>query len=348
MKDMKDLKNKNIEKKKLAEQDKLNQKIGSTMGQVATGFVAASAIYASLDEQAEDDNVEMKEPLLAEAVQMPDELALSDNDEMADKENEQVDEQNEEEIPADEKGLFVAATLIDDDVQQEQDAPFVMEAESITDDAFSVADNGENIMDQFLVGNDETATDAEMPQEEVSIDEEISAEATITEENYSNEAVEETSEIELEFEEYEDGSIIDVNEVGAEIALEIDSEDESQFEADVMSVAQDDEELELEFEEYEDESLVNAVEVDSEDEQQFEADVMSVAQDEEVELEFEEYVDADDEYDSVSVLFDEDEENTLLSYEDNLEASRSGEDGIIDDDSALSDFENNADVSSFM
>jgi hypothetical protein len=37
-----------------------------------------------------------------------------------------------------------------------------------------------------------------------------------------------------------------------------------------------------------------------------------------------------------------------LSYEDNLEASRSGEDGIIDDDSELSDFENNADVSSFM
>lgn len=344
---MKDLKNKNIEKKKLAEQEKLNQKIGSTMGQVATGFVAASAIYASLDEQAEDDNVEMKEPLLAEAVQMPDELALSDNDEMADKENEQVDEQNEEEIPADEKGLFLAATLIDDDVHQEQDAPFVMEAESITDDAFSVADNGENIMDQFLVGNDETATDAEMSQEEVSIDEEISADAIVTEENYSNEAVEETSEIELEFEEYEDDSLNNVNEVGAEIALEIDSEDESQIEADVMPVAQD-EELELEFEEYEDESLVSAVEVDSEDEQQFEADVMPVEQDEEMELEFEEYVDADDEYDSVSVLFDEDEENTLLSYEDDLEASRSTEDGIIDDDSALSDFENNADVSSFM
>ena len=67
-----------------------------------------------------------------------------------------------------------------------------------------------------------------------------------------------------------------------------------------------------------------------------------------MDLEFEDYVDDDDEYESVSVLFDEDEESTLLSYEDNLETSRSGEDGIIDDDSELSDFENNADVSSFM
>ena len=66
---MKDFKKENIEKRKKAEQEKQNMKIGSAMGQIATGILAASAIYASKEEQTADDNAN-NESLLAESVLM--------------------------------------------------------------------------------------------------------------------------------------------------------------------------------------------------------------------------------------------------------------------------------------
>lgn len=313
---MKDLKNENIEKKKKAEQDKQNMKIGSAVGQLATGFVAASAIYASKEEQKVDDNdniIEKNESLLAEAVVMPGEKIPFDNANTSDNEHQENIEKEaegntfdasipfEEDLSEDysEKTTFAAATIIEDEVLQEQDAPFFLETETISDEPYSVPAANEEILNLSSVVNIDESSETDAVQDEVLADEEM-----------QNETAEVESEMVLEFEDYEDEELVNVEEVEAELAPEIDYEDET------------------------------ALEVENE--------VVSVVQDEDVDLEFEDYVDADDEYESVSVLFDEDEESTLLSYEDNLEASRSGEDGIIDDDSELSDFENNADVSSFM
>ena len=313
---MKDLKNENIEKKKKAEQDKQNMKIGAAMGQLATGFVAASAIYASKEAQTADDNAnntEKIESLLAEAVVMPGEQMPFDNVNTSDNERQEDIEKEAEEYTLDasipfeedlsedysEKTTFVAATIIEDEVLQEQDAPFILEAETILDNPYPVPSTNEEILNLSSVVNTDESSETDAVQDEVLADEDT-----------QNETAEVESEMVLEFEDYEDEELVNAEEIEAESVLEIDYEDET------------------------------ALEVENE--------VTFVAQDEEVDLEFEDYVDADDEYESVSVLFDEDEESTLLSYEDNLEASRSGEDGIIDDDSELSDFENNADVSSFM
>lgn len=313
---MKDLKNENIEKKKKAEQDKQNMKIGAAMGQLATGFVAASAIYASKEAQTADDNAnntEKIESLLAETVVMPGEQMPFDNVNTSDNERQEDIEKEAEEYTLDasipfeedlsedysEKTTFVAATIIEDEVLQEQDAPFILEAETILDNPYPVPSTNEEILNLSSVVNTYESSETDAVQDEVLADEDT-----------QNETAEVESEMVLEFEDYEDEELVNAEEIEAESVLEIDYEDET------------------------------ALEVENE--------VTFVAQDEEVDLEFEDYVDADDEYESVSVLFDEDEESTLLSYEDNLEASRSGEDGIIDDDSELSDFENNADVSSFM
>ena len=325
---MKDLKNENIEKKKKAEQDKQNMKIGAAMGQLATGFVAASAIYASKEAQTADDNAnntEKIESLLAEAVVMPGEQMPFDNANTSDNERQEEIEKEAEENTLDasipfeedlsedfsEKTTFVAATIIEDEVQQEQDAPFALEAKSISDDdPYPVPGANEEILNLSSVVSIDESSETDAVQDEILADEEVPSETFIADEGMQNETAEVESEIVLEFEDYEAEELVNVEEVEAELSPEIDYEDET------------------------------ALEVENE--------VVSVVQDEEVDLEFEDYVDDDDEYESVSVLFDEDEENTLLSYEDNLEASRSGEDGIIDDDSELSDFENNADVSSFM
>lgn len=324
---MKDLKNENIEKKKKAEQDKQNMKIGAAMGQLATGFVAASAIYASKEAQTADDNAnntEKIESLLAEAVVMPGEQMPFDNANTSDNERQEEIEKEAEENTLDasipfeedlsedysEKTTFVAATIIEDEVLQEQDTPFILEAETILDNPYPVPSTNEEILNLSSVVNTDESSETDAVQNEVLADEEVSPETFIVDDDTQNETAEVESEMVLEFENYEDEELVNVEEVEAELAPEFDYEDET------------------------------ALEVENE--------VTFVAQDEEVDLEFEDYVDADDEYESVSVLFDEDEESTLLSYEDNLEASRSGEDGIIDDDSALSDFENNADVSSFM
>ena len=324
---MKDLKNENIEKKKKAEQDKQNMKIGAAMGQLATGFVAASAIYASKEAQTADDNAnntEKIESLLAEAVVMPGEQMPFDNANTSDNERQEEIEKEAEENTLDasipfeedlseddsEKTTFVAATIIEDEVLQEQDAPFILEAETILDNPYPVPSTNEEILNLSSVVNTDESSETDAVQNEVLADEEVSSETFIVDDDTQNETAEVESEMVLEFEDYEDEELVNVEEVEAELAPEFDYEDET------------------------------ALEVENE--------VTFVAQDEEVDLEFEDYVDADDEYESVSVLFDEDEESTLLSYEDNLEASRSGEDGIIDDDSELSDFENNADVSSFM
>ena len=324
---MKDFKKENIDKKKKAEQDKQNMKIGAAMGQLATGFVAASAIYASKEEQSADDNdnnTEKIESLLAEAVVMPgepipfDKANMSDNEPQEDVEKEAEGNTLDDSIPFEEvssedfseKTTFVAATIIEDEVLQEQDAPFALEAESISDEPYSVPVANEDILNLSSAVNIDESSETDAVQDEVLADEEVPSETFIADEEMQNETAEVESEMVLEFEDYDDEELVNVEEVEAELAPEIDYEDET------------------------------ALEVETE--------VTFVAQDEEVDLEFEDYVDADDEYESVSVLFDEDEESTLLSYEDNLEASRSGEDGIIDDDSELSDFENNADVSSFM
>lgn len=324
---MKDFKKENIDKKKKAEQDKQNMKIGAAMGQLATGFVAASAIYASKEEQTADDNAnntEKIESLLAEAVVMPGEPIPFDNANMSDNEpQEDVEKEAEgnvldDSIPFEEvssedfsqKTTFVAATIIEDEVLQEQDAPFVLDVESISDEPYSVPAANEDILNLSSAVNIDESSETDAVQDEVLADEEVSSETFIADEEMQNETAEVESEMVLEFEDYEDEELVNAEEVEAELAPEIDYEDET------------------------------ALEVENE--------VVSVVQDEDLDLEFEDYVDADDEYESVSVLFDEDEESTLLSYEDNLEASRSGEDGIIDDDSELSDFENNADVSSFM
>ena len=324
---MKDLKNENIEKKKKAEQDKQNMKIGSAVGQLATGFVAASAICASKEEQKADDNdniIEKNESLLAEAVVMPGEQIPFDNANTSDNEHQETIEKEaegntfdasipfEEDLSEDysEKTTFAAATIIEDEVLQEQDAPFFLETETISDEPYSVPAANEEILNLSSVVNVDESSETDAVQDEVLADEEVPSETFIADEEMQNETAEVESEMVLEFEDYEDEELVNVEEVEAELAPEIDYEDET------------------------------ALEVENE--------VVSVVQDEDVDLEFEDYVDADDEYESVSVLFDEDEESTLLSYEDNLEASRSGEDGIIDDDSELSDFENNADVSSFM
>lgn len=323
---MKDLKNENIEKKKKAEQDKQNMKIGAAMGQLATGFVAASAIYASKEAQTADDNAnntEKIESLLAEAVVMPGEQMPFDNANTSDNERQEEIEKEAEENTLDasipfeedlsedysEKTTFVAATIIEDEVLQEQDAPFILEAETILDNPYPVPSTNEEILNLSSVVNTDESSETDAVQNEVLADEEVSSETFIVDDDTQHETAEVESEMVLEFEDYEDEELVNVEEVEAELAPEFDYEDET------------------------------ALEVENE--------VTFVAQ-EEVDLEFEDYVDADDEYESVSVLFDEDEESTLLSYEDNLEASRSGEDGIIDDDSELSDFENNADVSSFM
>ena len=325
---MKDLKNENIEKKKKAEQDKQNMKIGAAMGQLATGFVAASAIYASKEAQTADDNAnntEKIESLLAEAVVMPGEQMPFDNANTSDNERQEEIEKEAEENTLDasipfeedlsedysEKTSFVAATVIEeDDALQEQASSFVLEAEPITDDAISVADNSNvDVLEQLSTLDTDETSGLDSAQDNVLVDEEVPSESFMAEEDISSETAEVESEMVLEFEDYEDEVLVNATEVEAELAPEFDYEDET------------------------------ALEVENE--------VTFVAQ-EEVDFEFEDYVDADDEYESVSVLFDEDEESTLLSYEDNLEASRSGEDGIIDDDSELSDFENNADVSSFM
>ena len=324
---MKDLKNENIEKKKKAEQDKQNMKIGAAMGQLATGFVAASAIYASKEAQTADDNAnntEKIESLLAEAVvmsgeQMPfDNANTSENEHQEDIEKEAEGNTLDASIPFEEdssedfseKTAFVAATIIEDEVLLEQDAPFALEAEPISDDPYPVPGANEEILNLNSAVNTDESSETDAVQNEVLADEEVSSETFIVDDDTQNETAEVESEMVLEFEDYEDEELVNVEEVEAELAPEFDYEDET------------------------------ALEVENE--------VTFVAQDEEVDLEFEDYVDADDEYESVSVLFDEDEESTLLSYEDNLETSRSGEDGIIDDDSELSDFENNADVSSFM
>ena len=324
---MKDLKNENIEKKKKAEQDKQNMKIGAAMGQLATGFVAASAIYASKEAQTADDNAnntEKIESLLAEAVvmsgeQMPfDNANTSENEHQEDIEKEAEGNTLDASIPFEEdssedfseKTAFVAATIIEDEVLLEQDAPFALEAEPISDDPYPVPGANEEILNLNSAVNTDESSETDTVQDEVLADEEVSSETFIVDDDTQNETAEVESEMVLEFEDYEDEELVNVEEVEAELAPEFDYEDET------------------------------ALEVENE--------VTFVAQDEEVDLEFEDYVDADDEYESVSVLFDEDEESTLLSYEDNLETSRSGEDGIIDDDSELSDFENNADVSSFM
>jgi|GEM_PF-5576685 len=324
---MKDFKKENIEKRKKAEQEKQNMKIGAAMGQLATGFVAASAIYASKEAQTADDNAnntEKKESLLAEAVVMPGEQMPFDNANTSDNERQEEIEKEAEENTLDasipfeedlsedysEKTTFIAATIIEDEVLQEQDAPFILEAETILDNPYPVPSTNEEILNLSSVVNTDESSETDAVQDEVLADEEVSSETFIVDEGTQNETAEVESEMVLEFEDYEDEVLVNVEEVEAELAPEFDYEDET------------------------------ALEVENE--------VTFVAQDEEVEQEFEEYVDADDEYDSVSVLFDEDEENTLLSYEENLEASRSTEVGIIDDDSALSDFENNADVSSFM
>lgn len=323
---MKDLKNENIEKMKKAEQDKQNMKIGAAMGQLATGFVAASAIYASKEAQTADDNAnntEKIESLLAEAVVMPGEQMPFDNANTSDNERQEEIEKEAEENTLDasipfeedlsedysEKTTFVAATIIEDEVLQEQDAPFILEAETILDNPYPVPSTNEEILNLSSVVNTDESSETDAVQNEVLADEEVSSETFIVDDDTQHETAEVESEMVLEFEDYEDEELVNVEEVEAELAPEFDYEDET------------------------------ALEVENE--------VTFVAQ-EEVDLEFEDYVDADDEYESVSVLFDEDEESTLLSYEDNLEASRSGEDGIIDDDSELSDFENNADVSSFM
>ena len=323
---MKDLKNENIEKKKKAEQDKQNMKIGAAMGQLATGFVAASAIYASKEAQTADDNAnntEKIESLLAEAVVMPGEQMPFDNANTSDNERQEEIEKEAEENTLDasipfeedlsedysEKTTFVAATIIEDEVLQEQDAPFILEAETILDNPYPVPSTNEEILNLSSVVNTDESSETDAVQNEVLADEEVSSETFIVDDDTQNETAEVESEMVLEFEDYEDEELVNVEEVEAELAPEFDYEDET------------------------------ALEVENE--------VTFVAQ-EEVDLEFEDYVDADDEYESVSVLFDEDEESTLLSYEDNLEASRSGDDGIIDDDSELSDFENNADLSSFM
>ena len=323
---MKDLKNENIEKKKKAEQDKQNMKIGAAMGQLATGFVAASAIYASKEAQTADDNAnntEKIESLLAEAVVMPGEQMPFDNANTSDNERQEEIEKEAEENTLDasipfeedlsedysEKTTFVAATIIEDEVLQEQDAPFILEAETILDNPYPVPSTNEEILNLSSVVNTDESSETDAVQNEVLADEEVSSETFIVDDDTQHETAEVESEMVLEFEDYEDEELVNVEEVEAELAPEFDYEDET------------------------------ALEVENE--------VTFVAQ-EEVDLEFEDYVDADDEYESVSVLFDEDEESTLLSYEDNLETSRSGEDGIIDDDSELSDFENNADVSSFM
>ena len=324
---MKDFKKENIDKKKKAEQDKQNMKIGAAMGQLATGFVAASAIYASKEAQTADDNAnntEKIESLLAEAVVMPGEQMPFDNVNTSDNERQEEIEKEAEENTLDasipfeedlsedysEKTTFVAATIIEDEVLQEQDAPFILEAETILDNPYPVPSTNEEILNLSSVVNTDESSETDAVQDEVLADEEVSSETFIVDDDTQNETAEVESEMVLEFEDYEDEELVNVEEVEAELAPEFDYEDET------------------------------ALEVENE--------VTFVAQDEEVDLEFEDYVDADDEYESVSVLFDEDEESTLLSYEDNLEASRSGEDGIIDDDSELSDFENNADVSSFM
>ena len=323
---MKDLKNENIEKMKKAEQDKQNMKIGAAMEQLATGFVAASAIYASKEAQTADDNAnntEKIESLLAEAVVMPGEQMPFDNANTSDNERQEEIEKEAEENTLDasipfeedlsedysEKTTFVAATIIEDEVLQEQDAPFILEAETILDNPYPVPSTNEEILNLSSVVNTDESSETDAVQNEVLADEEVSSETFIVDDDTQHETAEVESEMVLEFEDYEDEELVNVEEVEAELAPEFDYEDET------------------------------ALEVENE--------VTFVAQ-EEVDLEFEDYVDADDEYESVSVLFDEDEESTLLSYEDNLEASRSGEDGIIDDDSELSDFENNADVSSFM
>ena len=324
---MKDFKKENIEKRKKAEQEKQNMKIGAAMGQLATGFVAASAIYASKEAQTADDNAnntEKKESLLAEAVVMPGEQMPFDNANTSDNERQEEIEKEAEENTLDasipfeedlsedysEKTTFIAATIIEDEVLQEQDAPFILEAETILDNPYPVPSTNEEILNLSSVVNTDESSETDAVQDEVLADEEVSSETFIVDEGTQNETAEVESEMVLEFEDYEDEVLVNVEEVEAELVPEIDYEDET------------------------------ALEVENE--------VTFVAKDEEVDLEFEDYVDADDEYESVSVLFDEDEESTLLSYEDNLEASRSGEDGIIDDDSELSDFENNADISSFM
>ena len=127
----------------------------------------------------------------------------------------------------------------------------------------------------------------------------------------------------LEFEEY-----TDLNDEVSEVTSEVLAEDSQELIPD------------LEFEEYTDlneEISEVSSEVLTETPQELMADI-----------EFEEYVDSDDEYDSVAALFDEEDESDYLSFNDNLEASRSAEDFGIDDETELSDFENDADVNSFM
>lgn len=326
---MKDFKKENIEKRKKAEQEKQNMKIGAAMGQLATGFVAASAIYASKEAQTADDNAnntEKKESLLAEAVVMPGEQMPFDNANTSDNERQEEIEKEaeentldasipfEEDSPEDysEKMSFVAASVIEEDnALQEQASSFVLEAEPITDDTISVADNSNvDVLEQLSTLDTDETSELDSAQDNVLVDEEVPSESFMAEEDISSETAEVESEMMLEFEDYEDEVLLNATEVEAELVPEIDYEDET------------------------------ALDIENE--------VISVVHDEEVDLEFEDYIDSDDEYESVSVLFDEDEESTLLSYEDNLESSRSTEDGVIDDDSELSDFENNADVSSFM
>lgn len=323
---MKDFKKENIEKRKKAEQEKQNMKIGSAMGQIATGILAASAIYASKEEQTADDNAN-NESLLAESVLMSGEnIPFEYNNTSANEHEEETETDVEGNTPGDdsipfeedspednsEKMSFVAASVIEEDnALQEQASSFVLEAEPITDDTISVADNSNvDVLEQLSTLDTDETSELDSAQDNVLVDEEVPSESFMAEEDISSETAEVESEMVLEFEDYEDEVLLNATEVEAELVPEINYEDET------------------------------ALDIENE--------VISVVHDEEVDLEFEDYIDSDDEYESVSVLFDEDEESTLLSYEDNLESSRSTEDGVIDDDSELSDFENNADVSSFM
>ena len=246
---MKDLKNENIEKKKKAEQDKQNMKIGAAMGQLATGFVAASAIYASKEAQTADDNAnntEKIESLLAEAVVMPGEQMPFDNANTSDNERQEEIEKEAEENTLDasipfeedlsedysEKTTFVAATIIEDEVLQEQDAPFILEAETILDNPYPVPSTNEEILNLSSVVNTDESSETDAVQNEVLADEEVSSETFIVDDDTQNETAEVESEMVLEFEDYEDEELVNVEEVEAELAPEFDYEDETALEVE--------------------------------------------------------------------------------------------------------------------
>lgn len=314
------------ESKHISEDENKYVVMGYAAGKVATAALAGAALHTLYEKQAEnpgDENLEdnelmsSNETIETEINSIVESAEAEDADE--DGNNDDINTESLYTEVEESLGQFANVMVASEILHEDEPERF---AESKTEFQGSFSVDEDMVIESVVMDSEAVDADSAIAFEPENYD--SSLDTGISE--VASEALpEEPLEVpaDLEFEEY-----TNLDEETSEVVSEIMPEESQEVVAELV------------FEEYTDldEEMPEVVsEVLSEEPQELTAD-----------LEFEEYVDADDEYDSVSVLFDDEEDNTLLSFNDDMETSRMAEDSFVDDDADLSDFENDADVSSFM